>query len=81
MGASGPFLKTLVFAAVFCADPVSSDVLTQRYNQERTGSVSQLGLNQNTVQDPRWGLVGKLDVQGTAVGRCEFAGSNRTERD
>jgi hypothetical protein len=56
---------TYAFAVAFSAGPATADVLTQRYNQERTGSVSQPGLNQSMFQDARWGLVGKLNVQGT----------------
>ncbi len=42
-----------------------ADVLTQRYNNERTGSVSQSSINQSSVSDPRWGFIGKLAVTGT----------------
>jgi hypothetical protein len=65
MGASRQFLTTIALAIAFCGHQAPGDVLTQRYNQERTGSVSEPGLDQSTVQDPKWGLVGKLDVQGT----------------
>ena len=65
MGASRQILTPIAFAIAFCGHQVLADVLTQRYNQERTGSALQPGLNQSTVQDPKWGLIGRLDVQGT----------------
>jgi hypothetical protein len=43
----------------------AADVLTQRYNNERTGSTQQPGLNQATLQDPRWTELGVLAVEGT----------------
>jgi hypothetical protein len=43
----------------------ADDVLTQRYNNERTGSHRQPGLNQAAVQEKSWGLLGTLAVQGT----------------
>jgi hypothetical protein len=65
MGALTIRFLTYAFAVAFSAGHATADVLTQRYNQERTGSVSQPGLNQSMFQDARWGLVGKLNVQGT----------------
>ncbi|MBV9287173.1 MAG: hypothetical protein JO288_05015, partial [Hyphomicrobiales bacterium] len=65
MRATIEFLTSIAIAIAFGGDYASADVLTQRYNQERTGSVLQRGLNQKTVQDPKWGLVGELSVQGT----------------
>jgi hypothetical protein len=61
----GHFCESFVILLGLCIGPTSADVLTQRYNLERTGSTIQPGLNQSTVQDPRWGLLGKLEVRGT----------------
>jgi hypothetical protein len=42
----------------------ANDVLTQRYNAERTGSTIQPGLSQSTLRDPRWRELGRLRVNG-----------------
>jgi hypothetical protein len=81
----------LLMVAVTCggADglvrPANADVLTQRYNVERTGSTVSPGLNQGTVADPRWGEVGRVGVNGVVyaqplvVERLERPGASPTD--
>lgn len=59
------FYRCALLFALLSFSTAKADVLTQRYNNERTGSVSQSSINQSTVSNPRWGLIGKLPVTGT----------------
>ncbi len=55
----------LVIASIGAAvHGAAADVLTQRYNVERTGTTVAPGLNQAAAADPRWGELGRLPVNG-----------------
>jgi hypothetical protein len=58
-------LTTFGLIALSVSVESHADVLTQRYNAQRTGSISGTGLDQNTVRNPKWGQVGTLNVKGT----------------
>ena len=53
------------------ADPMNpaspADVVTQRYNNLRTGTTLNGGLDQFSVSNPRFGLLGHLDVRGAVL--------------
>jgi outer membrane protein assembly factor BamB len=51
------------------ANPRSpEDVLTQRYNNQRTGTTVSSVLNQDTVVPGRFGFLGQLPVEGAVLG-------------
>jgi hypothetical protein len=54
----------LALMMVPIAKSAASDVVTQRYNVERTGSTTQRGFNQSDVADPNWRELGRLMVNG-----------------
>jgi hypothetical protein len=58
------------------ADPMNpnspGDVLTQRNNNLRTGTTLHGGLDQTAVSDPRFGLLGHLDVRGAVLAQPLF---------
>jgi hypothetical protein len=58
-------LSVWVLATLHSQAARADEVLTQRYDNGRTGSTFNAGLNQATVRDPRWSLLGRLPVQGT----------------
>jgi hypothetical protein len=63
------------------ADPMNpaspADVVTQRYNNMRTGTTLSGGLDQLSVSDPRFGLLGHVDVRGAVLAQPLFmAGVN-----
>jgi hypothetical protein len=60
-----PLLTACLLAPLHSQAARADEVLTQRYDNGRTGSIFNAGLNQATVRDPRWGLLGGLPVQGT----------------
>jgi hypothetical protein len=58
------------------ADPMNpaspGDVLTQRYNNLRTGTTLFGGLDQRSFSDQRFGLLGRLEVDGAVVAQPLF---------
>lgn len=58
------------------ADPANpngpTDVITQRNNNHRTGTVVQRGMNQASVSDGRFGLVASLPVDGAVLAQPLF---------
>ena len=57
--------NVFALAALFSQGASAEEVLTQRYDNGRIGSTSNPGLNQAAIRDPRWGLLGRLQVHGT----------------
>ena len=54
-------------------DPASpDDVVTQRYNNLRTGTTLHSGLDPSAVSVDSFGLVGKLDVDGVVLAQPLF---------
>ena len=55
------------------ANPRSpEDVLTQRYNNQRTGTTFSSTLNQDTVVPGRFGYLGQLNVEGAVLSQPLF---------
>jgi hypothetical protein len=54
-----------------CGSPVSPDVLTERYNNARTGSVEAPGINAASF-GPGWGNLGQLNVGGRVYAQPLF---------
>ncbi len=61
------------------ADPMNpaspADVVTQRYNNLRTGTTLSGGLDQFSVSDPRFGLLGHLEVRGVVLAQPLYLAS------